>query len=102
MVPNPLSGYHNKDASAPAEYATILLTTTAHLTYANEFVHGFGPVTFSSSHPAFLDLNVRSFYAELEAGFGTGAAKIDVFEIKTGGKIDGTPIKALLPPGAEA
>lgn len=102
MVPTPPVGYSNKDTPSSSEYATILLAATAHLTYANEFVHGFGSVTFSSSHPAFLDLNVRSFYAEIEAGFATGASTIDVFEIKTGGKIDGTPIKALLPPGAEA
>ncbi|OAG05225.1 uncharacterized protein CC84DRAFT_1177308 [Paraphaeosphaeria sporulosa] len=90
-------------SSSPAnEYTTIYLTASAHLTYANEFLHGFGPVTVSSSHPAFLDLNVRSFYAEIEAGYRTGLGRIDVFEVKTEGKRDGSPIEALLPPGVEA
>jgi hypothetical protein len=46
-----------------------------------------------------LSLNWRTFVAEFEARFDDGIGRFDVFEITTNGRIDGKPIKGLLPPG---
>ncbi len=69
------------------------------ITYANNALHGFGDVRFSSGEEEFLDLNFRSFVGELLGSFSTGDAAIDVFELETGGRKDGQEIPALLPPG---
>jgi hypothetical protein len=72
----------------------------ATITYANEALHGFGTVSFSSDAPAYLDLNWRNFVAEFEVLFFSGGGFIDVFELGSSGKIDGSVTPALLPPGS--
>jgi hypothetical protein len=70
--------------------------------YANNALHGFGCATFTtdgSDENEYAYTNFGNFVAEIEADFRAGRAGFDVFELETGGRIDGEPIKALLPPG---
>ena len=71
-------------------------------TYANNALHGFSSVKFSTADPEYIDLNWRNLVAEFESDFFSGTAIVDIFELETGGKRDGTPTLALLPPGQAA
>ncbi|KAF2488698.1 hypothetical protein BU16DRAFT_520468, partial [Lophium mytilinum] len=86
-------------SASPTAFTSIVLNVQATLTYANEALHAFGAAQFSVADPAYLDLSFKSFVAEFEAPSYTGKGKLDIFELKTGGKRDGSPILALLPPG---
>ena len=80
------------------EDTTLLFHSEGVITYANEALHAFGRVAFNTAEPGYLDLNWRSFVIEFEGYFNTGSAWMDVFELETGGRLDGTPIRALEPP----
>jgi hypothetical protein len=74
---------------------TILFKSVGTITYANEALHAFGRVGFNTAEEKYLDLNWRSFVIEFEAYFNSGRAWMDVFELDSGGRVDGIPILAL-------
>ena len=49
----------------------------------------------------FYWVNSASFLIEWQGDFNTGKAQFEFFQITTGGRIDGQPITALLPPGGK-
>jgi hypothetical protein len=75
------------------------METNAIITYANNALHAFGPIVFSTQDPAFAHLSFKSFVGEVEGNFGTGKFTLDVFELVSCGRRDGQPVPALLPPG---
>ncbi|KAH7141098.1 hypothetical protein EDB81DRAFT_858136 [Dactylonectria macrodidyma] len=80
-----------------------ILTKVAGLTtYGNMALHGFGYATLITTIKELEWVNYAMFIAEWQADFGTGTAEIEIFSISTGGRKDGKPIKALLPPGGGA
>jgi hypothetical protein len=42
-------------------------------------------------------INYAMFVVEWQGDFNTGLADVEFFELRTGGRIDGQPIKALEP-----
>jgi hypothetical protein len=79
------------------EGVTLLADTTGTINYANEALHAFGRFAFNTAEEAYLDLNWRHFVIEFEGYFNSGRAWMDVFELGTGGRVDGSPVLALEP-----
>jgi len=70
----------------------------ATMSYANEALHGFGTISFSTDNKKYTDLNYGSYVVEFEANFNTGTAFLDIFGLGSGGKRDGSETPALLRP----
>ncbi|KAL4805662.1 hypothetical protein BDV18DRAFT_160567 [Aspergillus unguis] len=93
------SRWDNTLLFANAEDDRILASITGTITYANEALHAFGYATFQTTVPGLEWINYATFLVEWLAEFNTGTGTADIFQITTGGRIDGKPIDALLPPG---
>ncbi|KAF1948406.1 hypothetical protein CC80DRAFT_556347 [Byssothecium circinans] len=93
-------GFYTNTFTINTTEATLLMDARATISYANNALHGFGTVSFSSDAAKYLDLNWRSFVVEFEANFFSGAAYLDVFELSSSGKRDGSETPAL--PGSGA
>lgn len=75
------------------------MDATANIHYANNALHGFGRVSFRTGEEEHVQLNYGTYIAEFEGNFNTGDALIDVFEVESAGRVDGSPVPALFPPG---
>ncbi|KAM0427904.1 hypothetical protein ACHAPT_007363 [Fusarium lateritium] len=93
------SFYKNLYIFQTADNQTLSLDVDAILHYENDALHGFGFGKFATAIPEFFHLNYQAFIVEVQGDFNTGTAVAEVFEIKSCGRRDGDPIKALLPPG---
>ncbi|KAH8654202.1 hypothetical protein BGZ61DRAFT_524296 [Ilyonectria robusta] len=113
IVENITSSYEKALPSTSGEYTSyenqllfendsgqrILAKVTGTTTYGNMALHGFGYATLLTDIDDLDWINYEMFIAEWQADFQTGTAEIEIFSITTGGRKDGKPIKALLPPG---
>lgn len=80
--------------------SNVLLSVKGIVQYGNNALHGFGAMTFSTDLEQFRYTNYGTYLAEWTATFDVPGAAVDVFEVTSGGRIDGQPIMALLPPGS--
>ncbi|EON68068.1 hypothetical protein W97_07216 [Coniosporium apollinis CBS 100218] len=96
---NTISFYENTLNLNTSTSAVILASFGGVTQYANNALHGFGRVSFTTREEEYLYTNYGSYVAEWAADFNTGTAVIDVFKLASGGRVDGAPIPALLPPG---
>jgi hypothetical protein len=62
-------------------------------------LYGLGGVRFEG-FPETKNISYETFIAQFEANFRTGQAYIDIYHLLPTEHADGTPIKALLPPGS--
>ncbi|KAM0545597.1 hypothetical protein ACHAPJ_011297 [Fusarium lateritium] len=88
----------NQAGENSASFATNLEVDVI-LKYENNALHGFGFGKFATTIPDFFYLNYSSYLVEVSGDFTTGEAAGQVFALKSGGRRDGKPINALLPPG---
>ncbi|KAH7144126.1 hypothetical protein B0J13DRAFT_622705 [Dactylonectria estremocensis] len=116
IVENVTSSYEEALPSPSGEYTSyesqflfeddsgqrILTKVVVLTTYGNMALHGFGYATLVTTIKELEWVNYAMFIAEWQAEFGTGTAEIEIFSITTGGRKDGKPIKALLPPSGGA
>ncbi|KAL2807806.1 hypothetical protein BJX63DRAFT_436731 [Aspergillus granulosus] len=67
--------------------------------YANGGLHGFARVSFKTNLTDFDWINYGMFVGEWvgATNSGTGNAKLDIFEVFSGGRRDGKPIEAIEP-----
>ncbi|KAL4962453.1 uncharacterized protein BDV14DRAFT_106344 [Aspergillus stella-maris] len=79
----------------------ILVSISGTITYANEALHGFGFAYLQTTIPELVWTNYATFLVEWMADFYTGTGDAEIFEINSGGRLDGKPIAGLLPPGEE-
>ncbi|KAL6786383.1 hypothetical protein J3E68DRAFT_432936 [Trichoderma sp. SZMC 28012] len=79
----------------------ILATLSGLTTYANNALHGFGNAILATEAKDFYWVNSATFLIEWQGDFNTGKAQFEFFQITTGGRLDGQPITALLPPGGK-
>ncbi|KAL4785957.1 hypothetical protein BJX76DRAFT_355552 [Aspergillus varians] len=93
------SRWENNLIFTNADDDRILVSITGKITYANEALHGFGYATFQTTILGFEWTNYATFLVEWIADFYTGTGQAEIFQITTGGRLDGKPIDALLPPG---
>ncbi|KAF5025149.1 hypothetical protein F66182_2789 [Fusarium sp. NRRL 66182] len=91
------SFYNNRYIFRTADNETLSFEVDVILNYANNALHGFGVGKFATSVPRFLNLNYNVYIVEVSANFFEGEGKGQVYEIKSGGRRDGKPIKALIP-----
>ncbi|KAL4939684.1 hypothetical protein BDV06DRAFT_224798 [Aspergillus oleicola] len=77
----------------------ILVSISGTITYANEALHGFGFAYLQTTIPNLVWTNYATFLVEWMADFYTGTGEAEIFEIKSGGRLDGESIAGLLPPG---
>ena len=80
-----------------AKVLTVDFASTIH--YANNALHGLGTASFTTGYDEYVDLSYRSFYAEVASTFSSRNAEIQIFEVTSGGYVNGAPIPALQPPG---
>lgn len=66
--------------------------------YANNALHGFGPISFATGETPYLGLNYNSYYAEIDGSVAAGVVNVDVFQLVSNGRVDGTYSPALSPP----
>ncbi|KAL4794853.1 hypothetical protein BDV19DRAFT_389754 [Aspergillus venezuelensis] len=72
----------------------ILVSISGTITYANEALHGFGYL--QTTIPDLVWTNYATFFVEwMDAGTG----EAEIFEIESGGRLEGKSIAGLLPPG---
>ncbi|KAL2810482.1 hypothetical protein BJX63DRAFT_434267 [Aspergillus granulosus] len=90
--------YENKIVFTNAAEDRIFLSMDGTITYANNALHGFGYAAFQTTIPGLEWTNYAMFVVEWMADFLTGIGEAEIFHITTGGRIDGQPIDALLPP----
>ncbi|KAF4345176.1 hypothetical protein FBEOM_882 [Fusarium beomiforme] len=93
------SFYKNRYILQTVNNDTIKFEVDVILNYRNNAHHGFGFGKFATDIPALLEINYNSYLVEVTGDFETGKAAGQVFALKSGGRRDGQPIKALLPPG---
>ncbi|KAL3450999.1 hypothetical protein BJX65DRAFT_304415 [Aspergillus insuetus] len=90
--------YENKLIFTNDAEDRIFLSMDGTITYANNALHGFGYATFQTTIPGLEWTNYAMFVVEWMADFFTGRGEAEIFHITTGGRVDGKPIDALLPP----
>lgn len=56
-------------------------------------------MTFEGQPGRFENISYDRFVGIVSANFDTGIAALDIFKLGPGGRVDGKPILALLPPG---
>ncbi|KAF4945092.1 hypothetical protein FSARC_14514 [Fusarium sarcochroum] len=95
------SFYNNRYIFQTANNETISLEVDVILKYENNALHGFGSGKFATTIPDLFYLNYNSYLVEVSGDFTTGEAAGQVFALKSGGRRDGKPINALLPPGGD-
>ncbi|KKP00484.1 hypothetical protein THAR02_07397 [Trichoderma harzianum] len=78
-----------------------LATLSGLTTYANNALHGFGNAILTTEAKDFYWVNSATCLIEWQGDFNTGKAQFEFFQITTGGRLDGQPITALLPPGGK-
>ncbi|KAF9777201.1 hypothetical protein IL306_004506 [Fusarium sp. DS 682] len=93
------SFYKNRYILQTANNDTIKFEVDVILNYRNNAHHGFGFGKFATDIPELAEINYNSYLIEVTRDFETGKAAGQVFALKSGGRRDGQPIKALLPPG---
>ncbi|KAL2045871.1 hypothetical protein ABVK25_011974 [Lepraria finkii] len=91
------SAYVNEILFANADDENLLVKIDGLTTYQNKGLHGFGKATFETTIPSLQWTNYAMFVAEWMGSLnsGTGNAKLQIFEIMSGGRRDGKPIDAL-------
>ncbi|KAJ6437274.1 low molecular weight phosphotyrosine protein phosphatase [Purpureocillium lavendulum] len=77
----------------------ILANMQGMTTYANEALHGFGVARLMTDAAQYSWVSWENFLVEWTGEYYSGTAEFEIFSIKSGGRKDGKPIKALLPPG---
>ncbi|CEF77727.1 hypothetical protein FGSG_03013 [Fusarium graminearum PH-1] len=93
------SFYYNRYILKTADNETISLEVDAIVNYRNNALHGFGFGKFVTAVPHLLYLNYNVYLIEVTGDFETGKAASQLFALKSGGRRDGEPIRALLPIG---
>ncbi|KAJ4328904.1 hypothetical protein N0V84_000692 [Fusarium piperis] len=93
------SFYQNRYIFQTADNETLSLDVDAILHYENNALHGFGLGKFATTIPDLFYINYEAYIVEVMADFNSGIAVGEVFSLKSCGRRDGEPIKALLPPG---
>ncbi|PGH30099.1 hypothetical protein GX50_07161 [[Emmonsia] crescens] len=97
VVQSPTGVYTSFDATYLFENDAgerILTKVDGLTTYSNVDLHGFGYATLSTDIEHLKWVNTRMFVAEWQGRFQKGNAEIEIFEVKTGGRIDCEPIHA--------
>ncbi|CEI61483.1 hypothetical protein FVEN_g9424 [Fusarium venenatum] len=83
--------------NSTAENETISLEVDVIVNYRNNAHHSFGLGKFVADIPHLLYLNYNIYLIEVTGDFEMGKAASQLFALKSGGRRDGEPIKALLP-----
>jgi hypothetical protein len=93
------SFYYNRYILKTTDNDTISLEVDVIVNYRNNAHHSFGFGKFVTDIPHLLYLNYNVYLIEVTGDFETGEASSQLFALKSGGRRDGEPIKALLPIG---
>ncbi|PGH04193.1 hypothetical protein AJ79_07171 [Helicocarpus griseus UAMH5409] len=95
--PGEYSEYVNEIVFANEAEETILAKMNGVASYANGGLHGFAHIRLETAIEKLKWINYGMFVAEWvgNTNSGTGNAKLQVFEIASGGRTDGKPIPAI-------
>ncbi|KIX00279.1 uncharacterized protein Z518_10418 [Rhinocladiella mackenziei CBS 650.93] len=95
--PGVYSEYINEILLATEDDENVLLKMSGTAMYANGGLHGFAYARFETVIANLSWINYGMFVAEWvgNTNSGTGNAKVQVFEILSGGRLDGQPIAAI-------